>query len=375
MVKVVHTVTAYQSVITILSSKLRNLNKFGDLDVIVISSPQGPCQESQPTVKFLPVYIYRKIRVFSDLKTIFMLYKIIKREKPDIVHSHTAKAGFLTAVSAHMVRVPVICHTYHGLPFYKHQRKILYFIYFLLEKIACQFRDHVFTQNNHDMKQCFKLMGSEERVSFEGNGVDIDFVTESARKQLPRASKHFACKGFTIALLSRLEPVKRVGDFFRVVDNLRNVNVNVSCVVAGTGILENDLRNKIRQMGLDDRINMIGFCDCPHGLIAASDLVVLCSEKEGIPRSLMEAMALGKPVVATDVLGTQELIVNGETGFLVPLGNIEAMTEKVMYLVNDIKLRTKMGACGLERVQRHFNENQIVEFLHQFYLSKAKKDK
>ena len=102
---------------------------------------------------------------------------------------------------------------------------------------------------------------------------------------------------------------------------------------------------------------------------------MLCSEKEGIPRVIMEAMALQKPVVATDVAGTRELVINGKTGFLVPLGDTDAMVEKVKLLAADASLRGKMGACGLRRVSEHFNDTKIAEFLHEFYVSRIDKNR
>ncbi len=127
-------------------------------------------------------------------------------------------------------------------------------------------------------------------------------------------------------------------------------------------------------MQLCDCVNMVGFSERPHGLIAASDIVVLCSEKEGIPRTIMEAMALAKPVVATDVSGTNELVVEGQTGFLVPLGDIDAMAEKIMLLIENPNLREEMGSYGLKRVSKEFNEIKIAESLHKFYISHAYKN-
>jgi glycosyltransferase involved in cell wall biosynthesis len=119
---------------------------------------------------------------------------------------------------------------------------------------------------------------------------------------------------------------------------------------------------------------MVGFVNHPYGLIAASDIVVLCSEKEGIPRSIMEAMALEKPVVATDVLGTQELVVDGETGFLVPVGDINKIVSKIELLANDVCLRARVGAVGLSRVKEHFSDGKVANFLHAFYVEKISKE-
>lgn len=151
---------------------------------------------------------------------------------------------------------------------------------------------------------------------------------------------------------------------------LKDHGVKSSCVVAGTGFLEQQLKTQLQEMELEDCVNMVGFSDCPHGLIAASDIVVLCSEKEGIPRAVMEAMALQKPVVATDVEGSKELIIDGQTGFLVSLGDIDAMAEKVKLLAEKPELRKELGVSGLARVDEHFNDIKVVGFLHEFYISK-----
>jgi glycosyltransferase involved in cell wall biosynthesis len=100
---------------------------------------------------------------------------------------------------------------------------------------------------------------------------------------------------------------------------------------------------------------------------------VLCSEKEGIPRSIMEAMALEKPVVATDVMGTQEVVVNNETGFLIPLGNTDKFLDKIIELANDPELRIKMGQAGKKRVIENFNDVKIAQFLKNFYISSCRK--
>ncbi len=183
-IKIAHTVTAYQSVITILDSKLRLLNKFDDLDVTAISSSPAIDGMRTPSVRHIQVEMARSIKPLADLKSIWQLYKVLKSEKFDIVHSHTAKVGFITAVAATMARVPLICHTYHGLPFFEGQDKRAYWTYRFLEKVACKFRNYIFTQNNHDLPACVKLKGNTSKVLFDGNGVDIEFVKRTARKQI-----------------------------------------------------------------------------------------------------------------------------------------------------------------------------------------------
>jgi len=366
-IKVAHIVTSYQSVVTILDSKLRALDKFDDLEVSIISSPSETDNPRNPAVRHIPLEMARTIKPFADFKSTWRLYKVLKREKFDVVHSHTAKAGFIAALAARVAGVPLICHTYHGLPFFEGQNRVTYRIYNFLEKVACEFRDCMFTQNKRDLSECIRLTRDKSKVLFEGNGVDIEYVRRCAKNQLTQALRDYPSKGIKLVLLSRLEPVKRIDDFFKVIGKLRQDGLKVSCVVAGTGFLEKHLKNQLSKMALDGCINMVGFTDRPHGLIAASDIVVLCSEKEGIPRAIMEAMALEKPVVATDVLGTQELVVDDETGFLVPLGDYDSMAKRINMLAHNINLRTQMGLAGAIRVQEHFNDIKIAKFLHDFY--------
>jgi len=370
--RLAHIATAYQSVVTILDSKLRNLDKYEDLDVTAISSSPDIRTDRQPAVRHITLEIARSIRPLADLISIYKLYKIFRAERFDIVHSHTAKAGFIATIAARLAKVPLICHTYHGLPYFDGQKKLAYLLYRLLEKFACFFRHRIFTQNQRDLPECIKLIRNKNKVFFEGNGVDIPHIRKLAQEQLSQAQEDYPGAGLKLLMLSRLEPVKRVDDFFRVVQKLKQEGMNVSAVMAGAGPLENPLRNLLSEMNLNDCVNLMGYVDHAHGLLAAADIVCLCSEKEGLPRSLMEAMALGKPVVATDVLGTQELVVDNQTGFLTPLADIDAMADKIKLLARNPDLRSRLGIAGQNRIADLFDETNIIQNLYNFYRNRVK---
>ena len=368
-IKIAHVVTAYQSVITILDSKLRRLNEMPYVELYIISS--GPKEEDarKPSAKFIPVEISRKIHPVSDISSILKLSRLFRQEGFDIVHSHTAKAGFVTAMAGKLAKVTLICHTYHGLPFFKGQRKVAYHSYRMLERFACKLRHYVFSQNQSDLTDCADLIGNKERVFFEGNGVNPEFIRESAEIQSFEAEKDYPPGEIRLAMISRLEPIKRVSDFLKTVKLIRQQGIKVSAVIAGTGVLEPKLRQEMKRLKIDDCVNMVGFSDRTHGIIAESDIVVLCSEKEGIPRAIMEAMALKKPIVATDVLGTQEVVVDGGTGFLAPLGDIRALVERIKILIKNPLLRETMGNNGAKRVEHSYNDVKIATFLHDFYMN------
>lgn len=368
MIRVAHVITIYRGAVGILESKLVALDACGDLDVTVITAPPPEYPELPAArVRQISIPMVRPIRPWADLRSIWALYRILRKERFDIVHTHSSKAGIVGALAAWPARVPIIYHTYHGLPFFEGQNRVAHFVYRLLEWLACRLRDEVFSQNRRDMPACVRLMGDERRVHFEGNGVDPDEVRRRAEQDRERADADYPAGKFRLLLVSRLESVKRVGDFLAACEILVREGVDVSAVVAGYGPLKEALEREIDERGLRERVRLLGWVPHVAALLAASDVVLLTSEKEGIPRSLIEAMALNKPVVATDVLGTQELVVDGETGYLTPLGDTQALVERMRRLAQDAELRARFGRAGAARVEEHFHDGKIAAFLHEKY--------
>ncbi len=368
MIRVAHVVTAYGSAVTILAHKLAALARYPDLDMSVITSPRPTGIDlPDPAVRHLTVPMMRSINPLADLRSIRLLARVFARERFDVVHSHTSKAGIITALAASYARVPLILHTHHGLPYYQGQSFARYHTYRLIEVVACRFRHHLFSQNRRDLAACAAMMRNAERASYEGNGVDPQAVREAADGERARAESDYPGAGLRIALVSRLAPVKRVATFLEVCRALQNNDIEIAAVIAGDGPLRQAIEEEIAASGLSKNVRVLGRITHAQSLLAASDVAVLTSEKEGIPRALMEAMALGKPIVATDVLGTQELVVDGETGFLTPLGGVAAMADKISHLAGNAELRRRLGQAGKERVEEQFNDLKIAEFLHDFY--------
>lgn len=368
ILKVAHLDNTYQGLYTGLGVKLETLQGFDDLDVVVIAPPGTPKPGEELPVPHFPVPIARTIRPLQDLRSIWRIYRICRRERFDIVHGHTAKAGVAGTIAAWLAGVPIIYQTYHGLPFYEGQSPLLNAFYRGLEWCACRLRRHVFSQNRRDLAECVKLMGDPRRVHFEGNGVHPERVRRQAQEHRAAGEAYFKSPGLRLLTASRLEAVKRPLDLVECVARLRDRGLQVCCVMAGSGPLHDAVQNRIAELELSDRIHLPGFVQHSHALIAACDIYMLTSEKEGIPRSVMEAMALAKPVVATDVLGTQEVVANGESGFLVPLGDVNALADRVAALAGDPDLRQRMGRAGAGRVETEFNDLRVARFLHDFYV-------
>ncbi|MCK5274399.1 MAG: glycosyltransferase family 4 protein [Alphaproteobacteria bacterium] len=368
VIKVVHICNFYDGIETTLGPKVFALDRYDDMDVTMISPPGGKRQGAELPIRYIPAEIPRSIRPWRDLRSALRLARIFRRERFDIVHTHTAKAGAIGTLAAWLAGVPLIYHTYHGLPFYDGQPARQYRFYRLFEKAACLMRRHIFSQNRRDMVECLKLIGDPTRVHFEGNGVVPEKVRAIAERDRAGGEAWFQGTGARLLLVSRLEPVKHIDDFVRCVKQLRDDGVDLCCVVAGGGPQKEEIEALIAELGLEGVIRLTGYILNAPAAMAACDIAVLTSEKEGIPRSLMESMALGKPAVATDVLGTQELVVDGETGYLTPLGDVAAMSRRIRELIEDPELRQRFGAAGKARVEKEFNDHRIAEFLHEFYL-------
>lgn len=364
-IKVLQVVTAYQSVVTILYSKLDLLRRKPDIEVEICSSFEDENEKRSSPVKHYSVTISRTINVVQDISGVIKLYKLIKKNNYDLIHTHTAKAGIIGAAAGFLAGVPVV-HTYHGLPFYSHQGRITYVFYFGLEIVSSFLRTAVLSQNKKDYEFIRKIKLLNRKVIFEGNGVDIETIEKNASMANNEIDSFIYGGQVVIICVARFEPVKKIETVISAMEWLVQQNKNVKCIIAGKGIMENHLKKMIGEKRMNEHIKLL-YTSNIHSLIKRADIFVLASVKEGIPRSVMEAMALSKPVVATDVLGTNELVVHEKTGILVPLGDQSAMNSALMRLIENKRLRCQLGENGCERIKKEFNEKKIVDLWEELY--------
>jgi glycosyltransferase involved in cell wall biosynthesis len=361
--KILQIATAYQSVATILSSKLRLLAETPGVELHVASSFEDAQERRKCPGTFFRVEIPRAIRPMADVSAAFRLAGYIRRTKVQVVHTHTAKAGIVGALAGRLAGVPVV-HTYHGLPWFSGQSAFTNRMYRGIEFHFSRGRMLVFSQNRRDFEELSK--GFPCPVKFEGNGVDADEVARNAAEHVRDVESLYPAGDVRILCVARLEPVKCLETVIQCARFLKEHGRRPSVVIAGKGPLEGRLRSVIREQGLEDRIAIV-YTPHIHSLTGLADVAVLSSVKEGIPRGLMEAMALGKPVVATDVLGTNELVVSRETGMLVPLGDQGAFNAAVLELVSSPVSRERYGQAGKKRVSEQFDEREIVQLWLQTY--------
>jgi glycosyltransferase involved in cell wall biosynthesis len=357
--------TAYQSVVTILDSKLRILSQQPEFEVIVVSSKKEIDEDRIPAVPFFPIPIPRAIRPFQDVLAVFRLIILLKRHSVSLIHTHTAKAGFIGAVAGRMCKIPIF-HTYHGLPFYPGQNRLTYLLYKFLEVLVSGLRTCLFSQNRLDFDTLREMRSIHCPVYLEGNGVDVDLIRKNAVLDIRFVESFYRENVIKIACIARLEPVKHLEKVIDAIETIKKDKREIQCIIAGKGPLRASLEHIVLKKNLQSVISIL-YTPHIHALTALADIVVLTSEKEGIPRSLLEAMSLKKPIVATNVIGTNELVQHEITGLLVTFHDQDALNSALIRLVDDPALRRRLGDAGYRRIVESFDEKRIVSLWRDHY--------
>lgn len=323
---------------------------------------------------FKYVKIDRKINPISNIKSIINLYRIMKDGKYDIVHVHTPIAGVLGRIAAKLARIPVIIYTAHGFYFHENMPEVSYRIFTSIEKIMGKyFTDYIFTQSQEDCNTAIRLgITDKDKITCISNGVDINrFNPENVKINIEDYKRSLgipADDSKIICFVGRLVKEKGILDLLEAFRYLVKDYNNLYLMIVGNASLdERDLETKqkielyLQDEKLRNRIVLTGLrSDIPE-LLKISDIFILPSYREGMPRSIIEAMAMGKPVIATNIRGCREEVVNGETGFLINVNSPGEIYKTARKLLNDESLAKKLGDNGRKMAEKFFNESLVLD--------------
>ena len=308
-----------------------------------------------------PVNLPRDVRPVRMAIALFQMIGYMRRERIDLVHTHCSMPGILGRLAARLAGVPVIVHTIHGLHTTDGTSTFMVRLYNWAERFVGGFTHLLLSQNRVDLEVARRAgFVAPERLRLIGNGIDLRRFQPEPRVPDPDGL-------FTIHCTARLEPVKNHPMLFEALRRLRAEGRKVRLRLVGDGDLRAEYERRCAGMGIGDAVEFLGYRDDITRLLSQSDVAALTSTKEGIPRAMMEAMAMKVPVVATRVVGTEETVADGETGYLVPLGDVDALTKRFAQLMDDAALRREMGERGRRRVESEFDENAIVDRLADAY--------
>ncbi|MBE0448809.1 MAG: glycosyltransferase family 4 protein [Actinobacteria bacterium] len=318
------------------------------------------------------IKIERAINPLQDLISIRSLRNYFCQLRPDIVHTHTSKAGLAGRLSAWLSGVPVIVHTVHGFPFHEGMPRVKTRLYQTMEKLGASLSTAILTQSKEDIDNADRL-GIRSKTGdliHIGNGVDTNEFNPkrfTKERQLDIKRK-LGLKPGTLVLttIARVNPLKGYGDLIGAVAKLPKGDWQLLCVGEDEG-QEAKIKNKIKQLSLGDKVNILGKRDDIAEILSVSDIYILASYREGIPRSAIEAQAMEIPAVVTNVRGSREVVVDGQTGFIIPPHEPEILAGAIGKLMENAEIRIKFGKAGRRRVLEEFNENKVFERIMREY--------
>lgn len=341
---------------------LINLLKQIDKDkfTIKVVLPEGSLLKSQVASLGVEVMQVQGMADESfDLKVILSLYKLFKKEKPDIVHTHASFSGRIAAKMAGRK----IVYTRHCV-----QRVITNSIAKMIYRtINVLFSDKMIAVSKA-VKDNFIDSGiPENMIEVIYNGVDILQEIPEADKNKLRKDLNIGQEDIVIGVVARLEEVKGHCYFLKAAKLVSDKSDNVKFLIVGSGSKENELKNMVAEQGLVDCVTFTGYVRDVEKIFNIIDINVICSLSEALCLSLIEGMSLGKPSIATDVGGIPEVVVDGYNGLLVPAEDASKLAEAVLKLAKDSRLREEMGLKGKELAEKKFTGRKMAEEIEKLY--------
>jgi len=298
-------------------------------------------------------HLVRPVRPMADCRALWQLRRAIRRMGPDIVHTHSSKAGFLGRLAARAAGVPHILHTPHGHVFEGYFSPLATRAFTALERLAARWTDRIITLSDAEAQDHLRLrIGRPEQFVTIPSGVDLD--TLRAASPAPLVSGHPV-----IGAVARLVPVKGLQYLIDAAPEILRRCPDARFLLVGDGEMRPALEAQAHGLGLADRIVFTGFREDIPALIAGMDVLVLPSLNEGMSRVLVMTMALGKPIVATRVGGVAELLGDGEAGLLVPPRDPAALAEATTTLLRDATRASALAEAGRRRAPRYSAEAML----------------
>jgi len=301
----------------------------------------------------------RAINPLKDLLALIEIYRFIKKNNIEIVHTHSSKAGILGRLAARLAKAKVIVHTVHGWSFNDYQPKIIRIFFIWLERLSAHFTDKLIVVSNYDkQKGLNNRIGKENKYTLIRYG--IDYTEFNLQEQNIRKELGIDTQDLIVGMVSCLKPQKCPQDFIKLAFLVKRVLTNVKFLLVGDGILRESIQRLIAQLNLESNVVLTGWRrDIPQ-ILAAIDIFALTSLWEGLPIAALEAMASSRPVVATRTGGIAEIIREGQTGFLVFPGDMLQMSERLTLLLKDKNLRAQIGQNARESLDFNFALTNMI---------------
>ena len=324
-----------------------------------------------------PVLIEEMVRepnLKSDRRAYFRLKRIIKEFKPDIVHTHASKAGALGRKAAHSCGVPIIIHTFHGHVFHSYFGKVKTGIFKFIERNLAKKSTGIIAISNLQKEElvAHHKICPVEKITVIPLGFDLTLFHDKAvtdRSRI-RGEYHLPDDTVAIAIVGRLAPIKDHDFFLRVIERVLEKTKNaIKVFIVGDGPERETIRSKVEKVNekFPEAIIMTSWIKDIGSFNAGMDILCLTSKNEGTPVSLIEAQAANIPVITTDVGGVRDIMLDGETGFIIPPGDEGLYEERLIELCDNENKRKMMSQNGWTFVQNKFQYEILIKNMDSYY--------
>jgi glycosyltransferase involved in cell wall biosynthesis len=351
------------------------------IEVNLLSGPTiGPEGSLESEVSKIPGLLtivpelVRPVHPWKDRLALRRLEKILREQKPDIVHTHSGKAGILGRLAASRAGVPVIIHTIHGPSFGNFQNAAANFIFRAAERRAARVANHFIVVADAMKNQYLAAgIGKPEQYTKIFSGFPLEpFLTAKNDLEL-RGQLGIVPDDFVIGKIARLFKLKGHDDLFAVAPELVRQNPKIKFLLVGDGEWRGRFENLAKTLGLEKNFIFVGLVppsEVPR-YVGIMDALVHLSLREGLPRALPQALAAAKPVVACDCDGAREICLDGQTGYLIQPGDLTGLKNRLLQLAGDAVLREILGRSGQQFVRENFAVEKMVDAIYNLYLKLA----
>ncbi len=353
---------------------LQELERLDDncYDKYIICKERGPLCFAANKINaevFFCKNLCRNIHPVKDILSFFSLYFLFKKNSFDIVHTHSAKTGFVGRIAAKLAGVKIIVHTVHGFPFDSTSSTLVKKIYVLLEKIAAKCSTHIVCLHNADRDICINQLGiNPKKIKVIPNGVDIARFTplhENDKKNL-REKNNFSKNSLVFIMVGRLwiqkNPIVYIKAAIKIIEEKKYPEIKF--LLVGDGELKTEIESLIK--GYETQIVMLGWQNNVSDYLKLSDVFVLPSLWEGMPLATLEAQAVGLPCLVSNVTGNLSTVSDGVEGYTFPPTQAEALKLLMLKMI-DSKLREKLSMSARQKIIKQHNIRDRINLIEELY--------
>jgi glycosyltransferase involved in cell wall biosynthesis len=316
--------------------------------------------------------IRRTVSPWSDALATLKLYRYLRRGKFDVVHTQTAKAGVVGRLAARLARVPVVIYTAHAFPFHEYLSAWRMRLYAFLERLAAHLCDLIVVDSEAVKQRGIQMrVAPPESIRVIPMGIDTDLFDPykyAGERQSIRAELGLSSDKIVVGTIARLVPSKGLECMLYAMERLAKRHPGIQCVIVGDGPLHDELILLTRKLNLENLVVFAGYRRDVARVLAAIDIFMLPTQREGFGVAVAEAMSMGIPVVTSRISPLTEILTDGQTGLLAEVGNPDEFAQAAETLLNCPERRQQIGEAARQHIISRFSQSGMCLAHEQLYL-------